>query len=107
MSAAETVVHVAGQRTPAEISMDEISALRGAVLILSRRLRHQLAGDELSPSESAVLARIGRSGPIDPRPARPLRTRPATVHDENHRAPGGRAGTSAANRTRPTAGRSW
>ena len=51
---------------PVEISMDEISALRGAVLILSRRLRHQQAGDELSPSESAVLARIGRSGPMTP-----------------------------------------
>ncbi|SDP11738.1 DNA-binding transcriptional regulator, MarR family [Nakamurella panacisegetis] len=51
---------------PPEISMDAISALRGAILILSRRLRHQQAGDELSPSESAVLARIGRSGPMTP-----------------------------------------
>ena len=55
-----------GMTLSGEISMDDISALRGALLILSRRLRHQQVGDELSPSESAVLARIGRSGPMTP-----------------------------------------
>ena len=45
---------------------DEVAVLRGAVLILARRLRHQQAGDELSPSEAAVLGRIGRAGPMTP-----------------------------------------
>lgn len=50
----------------AEVSGEDISALRGAVLILARRLRHQQAGDELSPSESAVMGRVGRTGPMTP-----------------------------------------
>ncbi|QNK83369.1 MarR family winged helix-turn-helix transcriptional regulator [Nakamurella sp. PAMC28650] len=50
----------------AEVSGEDISALRGAVLILARRLRHQQAGDELSPSESAVMGRVGRAGPMTP-----------------------------------------
>lgn len=49
-----------------QVSGDDVAALRGAVLILARRLRHQQAGDELSPSESAVMGRIGRGGPMTP-----------------------------------------
>ena len=49
-----------------EVSGEDIAALRGAVLILARRLRHQQAGDELSPSESAVMGRVGRAGPMTP-----------------------------------------
>src|ERR1700710_1098162 len=49
-----------------QVSGEEVAALRGAVLILARRLRHQQAGDELSPSESAVMGRIGRAGPMTP-----------------------------------------
>jgi DNA-binding MarR family transcriptional regulator len=48
------------------ISVEDVAALRGSVLILARRLRHQQAGDELSASESAVLGRIGRQGPLTP-----------------------------------------
>ncbi len=49
-----------------DISVEDVAALRAAVLILARRLRHQQAGDELSPSESAVLGRVGRVGPTTP-----------------------------------------
>jgi DNA-binding MarR family transcriptional regulator len=66
MSTSTEVPPVALAENIPGISIDEISALRGAVLILSRRLRHQLVGDELSPSESAVMARVGRSGPMTP-----------------------------------------
>ncbi len=45
---------------------ETISELRMAVLILSRRLRYQQGETELSPSESAVLGRIGREGPMTP-----------------------------------------
>ena len=45
---------------------DTISELRMAVLILSRRMRYQQGETELSPSESAVLGRIGREGPMTP-----------------------------------------
>lgn len=41
---------------------DQVSALRSAVLILSRRLRNQRAGGELSPSEIAVLAKVVPEG---------------------------------------------
>lgn len=41
---------------------DQVSALRSAVLILSRRLRSQRAGGELSPSEIAVLAKVVPEG---------------------------------------------
>src|SRR5881398_293013 len=51
-----------GQQPTAE----DVAALRGAVLILARRLRHQQAGDELSPSEAAVMGRVGRTGPMTP-----------------------------------------
>ena len=50
----------------AAVPVEDIAALRGAVLILARRLRHQQAGDELSPSESAVMGRVGRAGPMTP-----------------------------------------
>ena len=44
-----------------------VAALRAAVLVLARRLRYQLAGDdELSATELAVLGRIGRCGPLTP-----------------------------------------
>src|SRR6195952_6087064 len=49
-----------------QVSGEDVAALRGAVLIRARRLRHQQAGDELSPSESAVMGRIGRAGPMTP-----------------------------------------
>jgi DNA-binding MarR family transcriptional regulator len=48
------------------IAVEDVAALRGAVLILARRLRHQQAGDELSPSEAAVMGRVGRAGPMTP-----------------------------------------
>ena len=48
------------------ISVDAVSALRTAVLILSRRMRNQPPGDELSPSEAAVIGRLGREGPQTP-----------------------------------------
>lgn len=48
------------------VAVEDIAALRGAVLILARRLRHQQAGDELSPSEAAVMGRVGRAGPMTP-----------------------------------------
>lgn len=48
------------------VPVEDIAALRGAVLILARRLRHQQAGDELSPSEAAVMGRVGRGGPMTP-----------------------------------------
>ena len=49
-----------------QVSGEDVAGLRGAVLILARRLRHQQAGDELSPSESAVMGRVGRAGPMTP-----------------------------------------
>lgn len=48
------------------VAVEDIAVLRGAVLILARRLRHQQAGDELSPSEAAVMGRVGRAGPMTP-----------------------------------------
>ncbi|HEY5117605.1 MAG TPA: MarR family transcriptional regulator [Nakamurella sp.] len=51
-----------------EIADEEtVAALRAAVLVLARRLRYQLAGDDvLSATELAVLGRIGRCGPMTP-----------------------------------------
>lgn len=49
--------------------MDEetVAALRAAVLVLARRLRYQVAGDDApSATELAVLGRIGRCGPMTP-----------------------------------------
>jgi DNA-binding MarR family transcriptional regulator len=46
---------------------EAVAALRAAVLILARRLRYQVAGDDTpSATEMAVLGRIGRSGPMTP-----------------------------------------
>lgn len=63
---AESPIATAVTASPAEVSGEDISALRGAVLILARRLRHQQGGDELSASESAVMGRVGRGGPMTP-----------------------------------------
>lgn len=55
--------------TAAEVTVDEetVAALRAAVLVLARRLRYQIAGDDtLSTTELAVLGRIGRCGPMTP-----------------------------------------
>src|SRR6185437_16086563 len=41
-----------------------VGTLRAAVLVLDRRMRCQQAGGELSPSEAAVLGRVGRMGPV-------------------------------------------
>ena len=49
--------------------MDEetVAVLRAAVLVLARRLRYQVAGDDApSATELAVLGRIGRCGPMTP-----------------------------------------
>lgn len=45
---------------------DAIAALRGAVLVMARRLRHQQPGDGLSATEVAVLGRVFRDGPLTP-----------------------------------------
>jgi DNA-binding MarR family transcriptional regulator len=42
-----------------------IATLRAAVLVLSRRMRYHQASDDISTSETAVLARLGR-GPTTP-----------------------------------------
>ena len=55
-----------GPTDGAVVPVEDVAALRGAVLILARRLRHQQAGDELSPSEAAVMGRVGRAGPMTP-----------------------------------------
>jgi DNA-binding MarR family transcriptional regulator len=49
-------------------TMDEetVAALRAAVLVLARRLRQQVADDDLSATDIAVLGRIGRCGPMTP-----------------------------------------
>jgi len=45
---------------------ETIAVLRGAVLVLARRLRRQRADDDLSATEVAVLGRIYREGPSTP-----------------------------------------
>ena len=47
-------------------TLSDVATLRGAVLVLARRLRHQQAGDGLPATESAVLGRVFREGPISP-----------------------------------------
>jgi DNA-binding MarR family transcriptional regulator len=52
-----------------ELSEDDraaISELRGAVMRLSRRLRHQRVDESLSPTEMAVLATLARCGSATP-----------------------------------------
>lgn len=49
------------------VDEDTVTALRAAVLVLARRLRYQVAGDDVpSATELAVLGRIGRCGPMTP-----------------------------------------
>lgn len=48
---------------PADATLD---TLRAAVIVLARRMRSQQADGELSPSETAVLGRIGRMQPVTP-----------------------------------------
>lgn len=43
-----------------------LDLLRAAVIVLSRRMRSQQTEGELSPSETAVLGRIGRMQPVTP-----------------------------------------
>ncbi len=44
-----------------------LDKLRSALLVLSRRMRYeQEVDDELSPSETAVLGRVGRMQPVTP-----------------------------------------
>ena len=43
-----------------------VSELRGAVMRLSRRLRHQRVDESLSPTEMAVLATLARCGSATP-----------------------------------------
>jgi len=45
---------------------DTIALMRGAVLVLARRLRRQRADDDLSATEVAVLGRIYRGGASTP-----------------------------------------
>ncbi|SEN07204.1 DNA-binding transcriptional regulator, MarR family [Actinacidiphila rubida] len=52
-----------------ELSEDDraaVSELRGAVMRLSRRLRHQRVDESLSPTEMAVLATLARCGSATP-----------------------------------------
>ena len=52
-----------------ELSEDDraaINELRGAVMRLSRRLRHQRVDESLSPTEMAVLATLSRCGSATP-----------------------------------------
>jgi DNA-binding MarR family transcriptional regulator len=49
------------------VDEETVAVLRAAVLVLARRLRYQVAGDDvLSATELAVLGRIGRCGPMTP-----------------------------------------
>lgn len=52
-----------------ELSEDDrtaVNTLRGAVMRLSRRLRHQRVDETLSPTEMAVLATLARCGSATP-----------------------------------------
>ncbi len=48
------------------LEQDVVSELRAAIVILARRMRYQQVGLELSASESAVLGRVRRRGPLTP-----------------------------------------
>ena len=49
------------------VDEETVAALRAAVLVLARRMRYQVAGDDApSATEMAVLGRIGRCGPMTP-----------------------------------------
>ena len=69
----ETVTPVAvaaatGESAASEPTTDDldIATLRAAVLVLARRVRQQVAGDEISSTEGAVLGHLGRCGPMTP-----------------------------------------
>ena len=50
-----------------EPDQETVAVLRAALLVLARRLRYQVAGDDApSATELAVLGRIGRCGPMTP-----------------------------------------
>ena len=53
-------------KEPTEDDLAAISTLRGAVMRLSRRLRHQRVDESLSPTEMSVLARLARCGSATP-----------------------------------------
>jgi DNA-binding MarR family transcriptional regulator len=54
-------------RTPDTDLNDTASQLRNAIVRTSRALRQEAAGESgLSPTQTAVLASIGRSGPLTP-----------------------------------------
>ncbi len=64
----------------ADASSIDVAALRAAVLVLARRLRHQVAGDEISSTEGAVLGHLGRCGPMTPgQLARTEHVRPPSI----------------------------
>jgi DNA-binding MarR family transcriptional regulator len=60
----QAVAHDAADREIADADTT-IATLRAAVLVLSRRMRYHQASDDISTSETAVLARLGR-GPTTP-----------------------------------------
>lgn len=65
--AADVVKAKAGRRaSPDGIADGTVGDLRAAVLVLARRMRYQQADGGLSPSEAAVLGRIGRMAPVTP-----------------------------------------
>lgn len=45
---------------------ETVDTLRAAVVVLARRLRHQLTESELSATDMAVLGRVFREGPLTP-----------------------------------------
>ena len=49
-----------------DVPFPDVGALRMAVLVLARRLRYQIAGDDVSSTETAVLGHLGRCGPMTP-----------------------------------------
>lgn len=51
---------------PARHDEEAVNALRGAVMRLSRRLRHQRVDESLSPAEMSVLGTLARCGPTSP-----------------------------------------
>ena len=78
------------------------------MLVLARRLRHQVAGDDVpSATEMAVLGRIGRCGPMTPgQLARAEHVQPPSMTKviESLEARGHAAPRT---RTPPTAGSTW
>lgn len=49
------------------MDQETVASLRSAIVLLARRLRQQVAGhDAPTPTEMAVLGRVGRCGPMTP-----------------------------------------